>query len=129
MMSTDTARDEILGLEKRRCTALTSGNLATLRDLMADDLVHIHGNGAIDDNAGYLKGVETKYVFHHVERGDLNVRIYGDVAVVIGTLDQTVSVRGVDKMNHIKAITTQTWVRVGADWKQSTCHNAFLDVS
>ena len=128
-MRTDTARDEILALEKRRCTALTSGDLATLRNLMADDLVHIHGNGAIDDRAGYLNGVETKYVFHRVERGDLNVRIYGEVAVVIGTLDQTVSVRGVDKMNHIKAITTQIWVRAGAGWKQNTCHNAFLGVS
>jgi len=128
-MSTDTARDEILALEKRRCTALTARDLGTLRGLMADDLVHIHGNGAIDNKAGYLEGVETKYVFHRVERSDLNVRVYGDVAVVIGLLDQTVSVRGVDKMNHIKAITTQTWVRTGAGWKQSTCHNAFLGVS
>lgn len=129
MPGTDTTRDEILALEKRRCAALTSHDLAALRDLMADDLVHIHGNGAIDDKAGYLEGVETKYVFHRVERGDLNVRIYGDVAVVIGTLDQTVSVRGIDKRNEIKAITTQTWVRTGAGWKQSTCHNAFLGVS
>lgn len=128
-MSNDTARDEILASEARRCAALTSGDLATLRDLMADDLVHIHGNGAIDDKAGYLKGVESKYVFHRVERGDLNVRVYGDVAVVIGTLDQTVSVRGIDKLNQIKAITTQAWVRSGAGWQQSTCHNAFLGVS
>lgn len=125
----NTTRDEILALEKRRCAALTSGNVEALHDLMADDLVHIHGNGATDDKAGYLKGVETKYVFHRVERGDLNIRIYGDVAVVIGTLDQTVSVRGIDKPNEIKAITTQTWVRTGGAWKQSTCHNAFLGVA
>jgi hypothetical protein len=117
---------EILRLEERRCAALTSGNVEELRDLMADDLVHIHGNGAIDDKAGYLKGVETKYVFHRVERGDLKIRIYEDFAVVIGALDQTLSVRGIDNLNHIKAITTQTWIRTSAGWKQNTCHNAFL---
>ena len=103
-----------------------SGNVEVIKELMAEDLVHIHGNGAIDDKAGYLKGVETKYVFHRVERGDLKIRIYEDVAVVIGTLDQTVSVRGIDKLNDIKAITTQTWVRTGTGWKPNTCHNAFL---
>ena len=128
-MSSDTVRDEIIALEKRRCVALTSGNIEAVRELMADDLVHIHGNGAMDDKAGYLKGVETRYVFHRIERGDLNIRVYGDVAVVIGPLDQTVSGRGIDKLNQIKAIATQTWVRTGADWKQSTCHNAFLSVS
>ena len=125
-MSIESMRDEILRLEERRCAALMSGNVEVIKELMAEDLVHIHGNGAIDDKAGYLKGVETKYVFHRVERGDLKIRIYEDVAVVIGTLDQTVSVRGIDKLNDIKAITTQTWVRTGTGWKQNTCHNAFL---
>ena len=128
-MVSDSIRDEIIRLEKERCAALTSGDVDALRDLMADDLVHIHGNGAVDDKTAYLKGVETKYVFHRVDRGDLNIRVYADVAVVIGTLDQTVSVRGVDKMNAIKAITTQTWVRSGASWKQSTCHNSFLSLA
>lgn len=128
-MSGDMVRDQIMALEKQRCAALTSGNIEAVRELMADDLVHIHGNGTMDDKAGYLKGVETKYVFHRVERGDLNIRVYGDVVVVIGPLDQTVSVRGIDKLNQIRAITTQTWVRRGAGWKQSTCNNAFLSVS
>lgn len=128
-MSGDTVRDDIIALEKRRCAALTSGDIDAVRELMSDDLVHVHGNGVIDDKAGYLKGVETKYVFHRIERGDLNIRVYGDVVVVIGPLDQTVSVRDIDKLNQIKAIATQTWVRSGAGWKQSTCHNAFLSVS
>lgn len=128
-MSLDSIRDEITRLEKSRCAALTSGDVKVLSALMADDLVHIHGNGAIDDKAGYLKGVETKYIFHRVERGDLNIRVYADVAVVIGTLDQSVSVRGTDKLNAIRAITTQTWVRSGGSWKQSTCHNAFLSLA
>ena len=128
-MSEDVVRQEIMRLEKRRCEALTSGDVAALGALMADDLVHIHGNGHIDDKAGYLNGVENKYKFHRVERGDLNVRIYGDVVVVIGPLNQSVSVNGIDKLNDISALTTQIWVRGVAGWKQSTCQNQFLSVA
>jgi ketosteroid isomerase-like protein len=125
----ETARLEIHDLEKQRCAALIAGDIAALDALMADDLVHIHGNGHIDDKAAYLKGVETKFIFHRIERGDLNVRVYGAVAVVIGTLSQSVSVRGIDKKNEIKALTTQTWIHGSAGWKQNTCHNAFLLLS
>jgi len=128
-MNEETVRQEIERLEKRRCDALTSGNVATLGALLTDDLVHIHGSGTVDDKAAYLKGVENKYKFHRIERGHLTIRVYGDVIVVNGPLDQTVSVSGIEKLNQIKAITTQTWVRSKDGWKQSTCHMGFISVT
>jgi hypothetical protein len=128
-MNEETIRQEIEQLEKSRCAALTSGNLAALGALMADDLIHIHGSGTIDDKAAYLKGVESKYKFHSIERGNLTIRVYGDVVVVNGPLNQTVSVNGIDKLNQIKAVTTQTWVRGKGGWKQSTCHMGFVSVT
>lgn len=127
-MNEEVAREEIMRLEKDRCAALRAGDVKALGTLMAEDLVHIHGNGHIDDKTAYLEGVKAKYIFHRLERGDLNIRIYGDLAVVVGTLNQTVSVRGIDKLNEISALTTQTWVRGHAGWKQNTCHNAFLSL-
>lgn len=128
-MTDGSARQDILALEKQRCEALTAGDVAALGALMADDLVHVHGNGHMDGKSDYLKGVETKYIFHRIERGDLNIRFHGDVAIVVGPLDQTVEVRGIDKRNEIKALTSQTWVRNGASWKQSTCHMGFLSIT
>jgi ketosteroid isomerase-like protein len=123
---TETIRAEILAAEAQRCSALMAGDISALGALMSDDLVHVHGNGKIDGKDAYLDGVAKLYVFHGVERGKLNIRLYGNVAVVVGTLQQTVSVRGVEKINEISAITTQTWLRDAAGWKQTTCHNAFL---
>lgn len=120
---------EIRSLEQRRCRALTAGDVSALGALMTDDLVHIHGNGHVDGVADYLKGVETKFIFHQIERGDLDIRIYGDCAVVVGPLDQTVEVRGVDKRNEIKALVSQTWVRGADGWKQNTCHMHFLSAA
>jgi len=128
-MSDDTIRREILRLEKLRCDALTSCDIETLGALMTEDLVHIHGSGQVDDKVSYLNGVKNKYKFHRIERGELRVRVYGDFVVVNGPLSQTVSVNGIEKLNQIKAITTQTWIRSGDGWKQSTCHMGFLSVT
>jgi len=118
--------EEIRRLERLRCQALTSGDVQALRGLMADDLVHIHASGQIEGLADYLNGVETRFVFHRIERGDLDVRIHGDCAVMVGPLDQTLEVRGVDKRNEIKALASQTWVRGAGGWKLNTCHMHFL---
>jgi len=121
--------DEILRLEALRCAALTAGDVDALESLMASDLVHIHGNGHMDGKDAYLEGVAKKYRFHRIERGELTVRFYGDVAVVNGPLNQTVSVAGIDKLNNISAVVTQTWVLQVDGWKQSTCHMGFLSVT
>ena len=120
---------EIRRLEQLRCQALTSGDVEALRALLTDDLVHIHGSGQIENLADYLSGVETKFIFHRIERGDLDIRVYSDCAVVVGTLDQTVEVRGIGKRNEIKALVSQTWVRGADGWKQNTCHMHFLSVA
>jgi hypothetical protein len=126
MLMTEEIRTEILMAERQRCAALISSDITVLAGLLHDDLVHVHGNGKIDGKEAYLNGVSNLYVFHQVERGDLNIRSYGDVVVVVGTLRQAVSIRGIDKMNEIKAVTTQTWLRSESGWKQTTCHNSFL---
>ena len=128
-MTDDTDRETILALERRRCEALTSADVAALAEIVSDDLIHIHGNGHIDGKADYLAGVDSKYIFHRIERGDLDVRIYGDFAVVVGPLEQTVEVRGVDKRNEIKALPSQTWIRTPEGWKQNTCHMHFLSMA
>lgn len=126
MTTENDARAEILALEKKRCEALTSGDVNTLATIVSDDLVHVHGNGQVDGRDAYLDGVATKFIFHSIERGDLNVRVYGDCAVVVGPLEQTVEVRGVDKRNELKSMTSQTWVRRTDGWKQNTCHMHFV---
>lgn len=128
-MTEETVQHEILQLEISRCTALTSGDLAALGALLAEDYVHVHGDGHLDGKTDYLSGVESKYKFHRIDRGELTVRSYGDVVVVIGPLSQAVSVNGVDKVNEVKAIATQIWMRDGDGWRQSTCHMGFLSVA
>ena len=128
-MTDDAARQQIEAVERQRCAALTAGDADALAALMADDLVHIHGNGHMDDKAAYIDGFRNRFRFHRVERGALKIRVEGDVAIVNGPLTQAVSVNGVDKINEITAVVTQSWVRGADGWKQSTCHMGFVTVN
>ncbi|BAI96209.1 hypothetical protein Sj15T_05310 [Sphingobium sp. TA15] len=118
--------DIIRALENRRIAALVSADLAVLDSLLADDLVHVHGTGKIDDKEEYLRGVAGKYKFHAIQRGDLNIRVFGDLAIVTGRLSQTVSLQGNDRLIDVDAIVTQTWIRDKDDWKQNTCHTGAI---
>lgn len=112
--------------ERRRCTALMADDAEALAAMLADDLVHVHLNGTVDSKAGYLAGVREKYGFADVERGPLTVRVYGDVAVMTGTLTQKVRLKATGEIVPIRAFTTQTWLRTGDGWLLNTCHNAAL---
>jgi Domain of unknown function (DUF4440) len=116
--------DALCAEEARRCELLVSGASDVLERMLAGDLVHIHLNGQVDDKAGYMAGVREKYRFADVRRGPLNVRVWGDTAVMIGPLSQRITVRETGKEIEVGAITTQTWQRSNDRWLLTTCHNA-----
>jgi len=111
---------EIERLEERRCRVLVARDYAVLADLVADDLVHIHATGMVDDKASYLAGVEQRLDFLKVERKDLTVRRYGDVAVATGSLHQTILVRATKQEHEMKIVTTQVWVLQDGNWRLSS---------
>ncbi|MFT4149788.1 MAG: nuclear transport factor 2 family protein [Paracoccaceae bacterium] len=121
-----TAIPAIEEAERQRCAALMDGRTDALADMLTNDLVHIHLTGQIDDKDGYLAGVRGKYQFRDVRRGPLNIRVWGDSAVVVGPLSQQIVVKETGAVHDIRAVTTQTWHRVGDRWLQGTCHNAPL---
>lgn len=117
---------ELRCLERRRCDALMSGDMKALAALLAEDLVHIHGTGQIEDRRSYLHSVETRLIFHKVERGDLDIRLRGDWALMVGPLEQVVEARGSGKRNRVSAVVSQTWTKSAGGWRQDSCHMHFL---
>jgi ketosteroid isomerase-like protein len=72
----------LLDLEKRRCAAIAAADGATLASMLADDYVHIHMNGFEDDRKGHVEKVVKNP--RRTERGEIKVRIFGDVALLNG---------------------------------------------
>lgn len=106
--------ETLKALETKRCAAITSGDVETLKAMLVDDYVHVHMTGHVDDRAGHLKAVSSRP--RRTERGDLLVRVYGDLAVITG--DLTNHMTGADgKTNATKAYCHQVAARNGAEWR------------
>jgi ketosteroid isomerase-like protein len=83
---TDTSRDEVLAAETRRQHALIDADVDALNDLFEDSLVHIHAPGVTHTKAQLIEHTVTRRAYLEITRGDLNVRIFGDVAVMTGPI-------------------------------------------
>jgi len=113
-----TPEQEVIRLERERCRAISSGEIAALERLLGDDLTHTHTSGKKDDKASYLalvKGSNRK-----TTRGDdLRVRLYGDVAVMTGTqCNEFPPSEPGGEPRRVELQVLQVWVNDGDSWKQ-----------
>lgn len=76
----------IEAVEARRLRALAEGDLEALDELFDDSLVHIHAPGLVHSKAQLLEHVATRRPYLGTRRGDLAIRVVGDVAVMTGEL-------------------------------------------
>jgi ketosteroid isomerase-like protein len=113
---------EINAVEQDRIRALLAADWAGLETLLAEDLVHFHANGVMDGKQSYIESVSTKLDFLNIERPSLNIRLFGDVAIVTGPLNQTVRIKGPGTVVEMQGVATQTWVNQSGRWLQNTYH-------
>ena len=77
--------EELLKLEKEFARAIVKNDAEAIRQFLADDWVIIDVDGGIIDKARFLGVVESGALTHEMmESDDVEVRIYGDSAVVSG---------------------------------------------
>ncbi|MGW6487091.1 nuclear transport factor 2 family protein [Streptomyces sp. NPDC055056] len=79
-------RAAILDAEERRQRALLEVDLDTLRDLYDDSLIHTHAPGLTHTKAQLLHHVATRSPYKGATRGELSIRVIGDVAIMTGRL-------------------------------------------
>ncbi|RWB42831.1 nuclear transport factor 2 family protein [Mesorhizobium sp.] len=83
----DEVRRVIEGLEQKRYSAMLASDVATLADLLDDDLVYTHSFGERDDRAGYLKKVADRFfVYHEIHHSSERIVVRDGCAIVAGTM-------------------------------------------
>jgi ketosteroid isomerase-like protein len=82
----ESTRLEILALEEHRQNALIAGDLAALDEIFDDSLIHIHAPGLVHTKALLLEHVATRRAYLDIVRGELDIRLIGDVAIVVGEI-------------------------------------------
>jgi ketosteroid isomerase-like protein len=114
--SNDAEIAAVLATEDRRRAALVELDLATLDHLFADDLVHIHSTGLRHGKPALLAHIERRRAFLAITRGRLDVRIEGDLAVVVGPIANRMRTEeGGETM--LLGIATQVLRREPAGWR------------
>lgn len=110
-------REEILAAERRRQEALIAQDLDALDALFDDSLVHVHAPGEVHTKALLLEHVATRGVYLEITRGELAVRVVGDVAVVTGPVTNRMRASGGGERT-LSGEVTQVLRRTGAgEWK------------
>jgi ketosteroid isomerase-like protein len=112
----------LIDLERRRGEALIRRDAATLEALMPAELVHIHSTGTLMNKAQLMDYVMTTLQFLELERSELKVQVYGDVAIMTGRMHSRM--QRADKPEPVSAESwvTQVWVRQPRGWVQTHFH-------
>jgi ketosteroid isomerase-like protein len=103
---------QVLAADEARYQALYRLDVEALARMLADDYVHVHANGTIDDRSAFLASIRAaRYRFVRAERTGQSVRCVGDVVLLHGRTATTLDVAGETRwMNN--AFST-VWARVG----------------
>jgi ketosteroid isomerase-like protein len=118
-MSQDQIIEQLIrNLENERYDAILEGDFDKFAAMAHADLVYTHSNGVVDTLDSYLTQCrDGYYVYHELEHPIDEIRIAGDVALVFGEMNGSITSGGVAKTLKNKCLAV--WVREVGHWKLS----------
>lgn len=110
------AEQQIRAAEQRRCAAMLASDVGALDALLSEGLTFIHANGGQDDKPTVLRKMRAGgIVYHAIDWAEPKVDVRGSVAAMSGVMTLAVTVGGVDKTLHNRAVLL--WEQDGTDWR------------
>ena len=108
--------DQIKKMEKDRAAAVVKADVATLEKLTSDDYILINANGQLSDKATTMNGIKTGNIkLTSNEVSDLNVRVYGNTAVVTGKANSKGTIGGREMKGPV--MFTRVYVKNNGKWQ------------
>ena len=116
---TDDLTAQLIELEHARCLAMTRADIPALEAINSADLTYTHTGGQTEDLPSFLANIR-KYPRVITRHDDLQVRVYGDVAVMTGTLHASFPARdGGSEPIEMDSHALQVWVKQDDSWRQA----------
>jgi uncharacterized protein (TIGR02246 family) len=113
--SADKTKEEIRALETARNEAIVHGDAAALERMTSDDYTFITLRGELRTKAQIVKGFSTgAFKYASREISDLNIRVYGNAAVVTGRSSQKGTENGKDYSGDYRF--TRVYVKENGQW-------------
>lgn len=115
---------ELIAIESRRNRALIDNDKASLDEIFADDLTYVHASGKLDTKATLLDSIGKTYSYLGAERGELEVRLFGDTAVMTGPATLLLKVAAKPDPVTVPCNVTQVWARTNGRWRIVAYHGS-----
>lgn len=101
------------------------GDAQTLAPLLADDWLLTHSDGRIQHKADYLQELATRQRRNtRIDNEDVQIRNYGDTAVITGTSVQAAISDGKPWEGRFRF--TRVWVQRDGHWQMVASHSSRL---
>lgn len=107
---------EVLAYQDARFRAMIEEDVDELGKILADDLHYSHTKGSVESKAQFLSTIETKRIdYIAAKRRDVEVRLFGNTAVITGLSDMTLIWRG--KQHEFTIRFLEVAHKVDANWQ------------
>lgn len=108
--------DAVKAAELRRFEVMTGKDYTALATLLGDDLVYTHSSATVDSKASYLESLTSGRVTYKVIKpANLQVRVFGDIAVIHGEAAMNVDANGQVMNNTLRF--TDIWTKRDGRWQ------------
>ena len=115
----------IIDLDKKRMTAMAQKDIATLNELIADDLVYTHSSARLDTKASLIGNMESgSTVYTSVVPSDVKAQDLGDTVVLTGSC--RISVNSGGRPNSFGVRFTDIYAKRGGRWQMVTWQSTRL---
>ena len=106
----------IIELDKKRMTAMAQKDIATLNELIADDLVYTHSTARLDTKQSLIGNMESgSTVYTSVVPSDVKAQDLGDAVVLTGSCRIGVNAGG--RPNSFGVRFTDVYAKRGGRWQ------------
>jgi len=106
----------VIDLDKKRMTAMAQKDLATLNDLISNDLVYTHSSARLDTKQSLIGNMESgSTVYTSVVPSDVKAVDCGDTVILTGSC--RISVMSGGKPNSFGVRFTDVWANKGGKWQ------------
>jgi ketosteroid isomerase-like protein len=115
---------EVHEAEERRYQAMIDVNAEALAATLADEFFYHQPNGKTNDKDGYIKQMLSGTVkIFTVERYDVKVNVYGDIATAMGGTRLDLEIGGERRKADLRYL--NVWVKRDGRWQLAKRQSAF----
>ena len=115
----------IIELDRKRMTAMAQKDIATLNELLSDDLVYTHSSARLDTKQSLIGAMESGgTVYTSVVPSDVKAQDLGDTVVLTGSC--RISVNSGGRANSFGVRFTDVYANKGGRWQMVTWQSTRL---